>query len=94
MFSLDGEMDEIMGHAYLFLKEQLEISTMPPPSGIVHGTIIGAVIFSFFPYPTPPAPFSSFWKSCRQSIRCHEELIMRADFWNPCSYDDEIRFDM
>lgn len=53
MFSLDGEMDEIMGHAYLFLKEQLEISTMPPPSGIVHGTIIGAVIFSFFPYPTP-----------------------------------------
>ncbi|KAM7476178.1 hypothetical protein LguiB_023421 [Lonicera macranthoides] len=44
MFSLDGEMDEIMGHTYLFLKEQLEISTMPPPSGIVHGTIIDQFI--------------------------------------------------
>lgn len=37
-------MDEIVGHTYLFLKEQLEIFTMPPPSGVLHGTIIGAVL--------------------------------------------------
>lgn len=43
MFSLDDEVDEIVGHSYLFLKEQLEISKMPPPSGILHGTIIGAL---------------------------------------------------
>ncbi|KAJ0007344.1 hypothetical protein Pint_30802 [Pistacia integerrima] len=41
IFSLDGEVDEIVGHTYLFLKEQLELSTMPPPSGVLHGTIIG-----------------------------------------------------
>ncbi|XP_012856321.1 PREDICTED: uncharacterized protein LOC105975665 isoform X2 [Erythranthe guttata] len=38
----DDELSEIVGHTYLFLKEQLHISTMPPPSGILHGTIIGA----------------------------------------------------
>ncbi|KAL7100445.1 hypothetical protein ACP275_09G145800 [Erythranthe tilingii] len=39
----DDELSEIVGHTYLFLKEQLHISTMPPPSGILHGTIIGGV---------------------------------------------------
>lgn len=34
-------MDEIAGHTYLFLKEQLENFTMPAPSTILHGTIIG-----------------------------------------------------
>lgn len=41
IFALDEEIDEIVGHSYLFLKEQLEISAMPLPSGILHGTIIG-----------------------------------------------------
>ncbi|XWS19230.1 hypothetical protein CRYUN_Cryun32bG0113000 [Craigia yunnanensis] len=40
IFALDNGIDEIVGHTYLFLKEQLEHSTMPPPSGILHGTII------------------------------------------------------
>ncbi|KAK9282456.1 hypothetical protein L1049_005374 [Liquidambar formosana] len=44
IFSLDGDIDEIVGHTYLFLKEQLELSTMPPPSGILHGTIIDQFI--------------------------------------------------
>ncbi|XP_022723839.1 uncharacterized protein LOC111280697 isoform X2 [Durio zibethinus] len=44
IFALDNEMDEIVGHTYLFLKEQLELSTMPPPSGILHGTIIDQFI--------------------------------------------------
>lgn len=43
IFALDGEVDEIVGHTYLFLKEQLELSSMPPHSGILHGTIIGVV---------------------------------------------------
>uniref|UniRef100_A0A2P2KDX8 Uncharacterized protein MANES_14G008300 n=2 Tax=Rhizophora mucronata TaxID=61149 RepID=A0A2P2KDX8_RHIMU len=44
IFSLDGEIDEIVGHTYLFLKEQLEFSTTPPPSGLLHGTIIDQFI--------------------------------------------------
>lgn len=43
IFPLDDELSEIVGHSYLFLKEQLEISTLPPSPGILHGTIIGAV---------------------------------------------------
>lgn len=44
IFGFDGEIDEIMGHTYLFLKEQLELSVTPPASGILHETIIGAVL--------------------------------------------------
>ncbi|KAJ4719010.1 Lipid-binding serum glycoprotein-like protein [Melia azedarach] len=44
IFSLDGEIDEIVGHTYLFLKEQLELSAMPPSSGVLHGTIIDQFI--------------------------------------------------
>ncbi|XP_057968608.1 uncharacterized protein LOC131158064 [Malania oleifera] len=44
IFALDSEIGEIVGHTYLFLKEQLELSTMPPPSGILHGTIIDQFI--------------------------------------------------
>lgn len=34
------QFDEILGHTYLFLKHQLQLSIMPPHSGILHGTII------------------------------------------------------
>ncbi|KAB2620907.1 hypothetical protein D8674_040932 [Pyrus ussuriensis x Pyrus communis] len=44
IFSLDGEIDEIVGHSYLFLKEQLECSTMPPSSSILHETLIDQFI--------------------------------------------------
>ena len=40
-----GEIDELVGHTYLYLKEQLERHTMPP-SSILHGTIIGEVFCS------------------------------------------------
>ncbi|KAL0903356.1 hypothetical protein M5K25_027730 [Dendrobium thyrsiflorum] len=43
VITLDGEVDELVGHAYLFLKEQLELSTMPPPSSILHGTLIATI---------------------------------------------------
>ncbi|CAJ1951480.1 unnamed protein product [Sphenostylis stenocarpa] len=35
---------EIIGHTYLFLKHQLQLSIMPPHSGILHGTIIDQFI--------------------------------------------------
>ncbi|XP_075112160.1 uncharacterized protein LOC107827428 isoform X3 [Nicotiana tabacum] len=45
IFALGEEVDdEIVGHVYLFLKEQLEISKMPPLSGVLHGTIIDQFI--------------------------------------------------
>ncbi|KAK9099731.1 hypothetical protein Scep_023161 [Stephania cephalantha] len=44
IFASDGEIDEIIGHTYLFLKEQLELSSAPPASGVLHGTIIDQFI--------------------------------------------------
>ncbi|KAL6972561.1 hypothetical protein U1Q18_026734 [Sarracenia purpurea var. burkii] len=44
IFSLDDELDEIMGHTYLFLKERLVITSLPPPAGILHGTLIDQFI--------------------------------------------------
>ncbi|KAH9306723.1 hypothetical protein KI387_011127, partial [Taxus chinensis] len=38
--SLDGDIDELTGHAYLFLKEQLELSVTHVSYGLLHGTII------------------------------------------------------
>lgn len=46
IFGLDDELSEIVGHTYMFLKEQLEISTLPPSSGILHGTMIDQFIAS------------------------------------------------
>ncbi|KAG6474276.1 hypothetical protein ZIOFF_068201 [Zingiber officinale] len=42
--SSNGEVDELLGHTYLYLKEQLELSMMPPPSSILHGTMIDQFI--------------------------------------------------
>lgn len=47
IFPLDDELSEIVGHSYLFLKEQLEISALPPSPGILHGTIIGAISYHY-----------------------------------------------
>ena len=37
----DVDVDEVAGHVYLFLKEQLELATPPLSYGLLHGTIIG-----------------------------------------------------
>lgn len=37
----DKQADEIVGHSYMFLKEQLQLSIMPLHGGILHGTMIG-----------------------------------------------------
>lgn len=44
MFPTNGELDEMLGYAYLFLKDQLHLSTMPPPAAILHGTLIDQFI--------------------------------------------------
>lgn len=36
-----SEVDEMAGHVYLYLKEQLELATLPLSYGLLHGTIIG-----------------------------------------------------
>jgi hypothetical protein len=52
------QADEIVGHSYLFLKEQLQLSIMPPPhSGILHGTMIGVYCVVYHPY-APPSLFT------------------------------------
>ncbi|KAG5000962.1 hypothetical protein JHK87_022034 [Glycine soja] len=42
--SRDEGIGKILGHTYLFLKDQLQPSIMPPHSGILHGTIIDQFI--------------------------------------------------
>lgn len=46
MLCVDTDIDEMLGHIYLFLKEQLELSTTPA-SGVLHGTMIGNYVFYF-----------------------------------------------
>lgn len=36
-----ADVDEVAGHVYLYLKEQLELATPPLSYGLLHGTIIG-----------------------------------------------------
>ncbi|XP_064981576.1 uncharacterized protein LOC135623031 isoform X1 [Musa acuminata AAA Group] len=43
-FPSNGETGELLGNTYLYLKEQLELSLMPPPSSILRGTIIDQFI--------------------------------------------------
>lgn len=45
-YDCDIQVDEIVGHGYLFLKEQLQLSIIPPHSGILHGTMIGECAIS------------------------------------------------
>lgn len=42
MVASGSETDELVGHAYLYLKEQLQFSKTPPPSSILQGTMIGS----------------------------------------------------
>uniref|UniRef100_J3MYU1 F-box domain-containing protein n=1 Tax=Oryza brachyantha TaxID=4533 RepID=J3MYU1_ORYBR len=43
LVSSSGDIDELVGHTYLYLKEQLERPAIPP-SSILHGTIIDQFI--------------------------------------------------
>lgn len=41
-----ADVDEVAGHVYLYLKEQLELATPSLSYGLLHGTIIGALILN------------------------------------------------
>ncbi|EOA33081.1 hypothetical protein CARUB_v10016418mg [Capsella rubella] len=43
ILGVDTDIDEMLGHIYLFLKDQLQLSTTPA-SGILHGTLIDQLI--------------------------------------------------
>ncbi|XP_048228498.1 uncharacterized protein LOC8259957 isoform X2 [Ricinus communis] len=76
IFALDGEIDEIVGHAYLFLKEQLELSTMPIPSGILHGTIIDQFIACGKPRDTAHELASQIWLAVLDHLEENEHTFL------------------
>ncbi|CAN7047287.1 hypothetical protein Bca4012_073501 [Brassica carinata] len=45
ILGVDTDIDEMLGHIYLFLKDQLQLSTAPA-SGVLHGTMIDQLIVS------------------------------------------------
>jgi len=57
-----ADVDEVAGHVYLYLKEQLELATPPLSYGLLHGTIIGESLLALF----PPAKYTN--PSCRLRI--------------------------
>lgn len=40
ILGVETDIDEMLGHIFLFLKDQLQLSTTPA-SGVLHGTMIG-----------------------------------------------------
>lgn len=98
IFSLDGEMDEIVGHAYLFLKEQLELSTMPPPSGVLHGTIIDQFIACGKSRDTAHELASQIWLAVIDNLEENEQtflllkrLALEGDVFLPYPYSRSIQ---
>ncbi|KAH0926793.1 hypothetical protein HID58_019049 [Brassica napus] len=45
ILGVETDIDEMLGHIYLFLKDQLQLSTTPA-SGVLHGTMIDQLIVS------------------------------------------------
>ncbi|XP_024971026.1 uncharacterized protein LOC112510010 [Cynara cardunculus var. scolymus] len=76
LFSLDGEMDEIVGHTYLYLKDQLEITNMPASSGILHGTIIDQFIACGMPKEKAHDLASEIWLTVIENLEESEETFV------------------
>uniref|UniRef100_A0A6P4AHE0 uncharacterized protein LOC107428179 isoform X3 n=1 Tax=Ziziphus jujuba TaxID=326968 RepID=A0A6P4AHE0_ZIZJJ len=98
IFSLDDEIDEIVGHAYLFLKEQLERSTMPPPSGILHGTIIDQFIACGKTRDTAHELASQMWLAVLDNLEENEHtflilkrLALEGDVFLPYPYSRSVK---
>lgn len=93
IFELDGDIDEIIGHTYLFLKEQLEDATMPPPSGILHGTIIDQFIACGKSRDTAHELASQIWLAVIDNMEENEHtflllkhLVQETDIFLPYPY--------
>lgn len=76
----DIQVDEIVGHSYLFLKEQLQLSIMPPHGGILHGTMIGMACPTFFTFVVTLISLCPFGLSRNNSYVefCRREVNMVA----------------
>ncbi|KAG0470684.1 hypothetical protein HPP92_017384 [Vanilla planifolia] len=91
--AIDNEVDELAGHAYLFLKEQLEHSTMPPTSSILHGTIIDQFISCGRPRDKAHELASHIWLAVINNLEENEHtftllkrLALEGDFFLPYPY--------
>ncbi|KAF7814648.1 TatD family [Senna tora] len=98
MFSLDGEEDEIVGHTYLFLKEQLELSVMPPHSGILHGTIIDQFIACGKSRDLAHELASLIWLAVLDNLEENQQnfcllkrLAQEGDFFLPYPYTRSVK---
>ncbi|KAJ6690758.1 hypothetical protein OIU85_006952 [Salix viminalis] len=98
IFALDGEMDEIVGHAYLFLKEQLEFSDMPPTSSILHGTIIDQFIACGKSRDIANELASQIWLAALDNLEDNEHtflilkrLALEGDVFLPYPYTKSIK---
>ncbi|KAK4773519.1 hypothetical protein SAY87_028538 [Trapa incisa] len=93
MLALDSDVNEIVGHAYLFLKEQLELPTMPPPSGILHGTMIDQFIACDKSMDEAHKLVSQIWLAVLNNLEENEHtflllkrLALEADVFLPYPY--------
>ncbi|KAJ7962664.1 Lipid-binding serum glycoprotein-like protein [Quillaja saponaria] len=98
VFALDGEIDEIVGHTYLFLKEQLELSTTPLPSGILHGTIIDQFIACGKSRDMAHELASRIWLAVLDNLEENEHtffllkrLVQEGDVFLPYPYTRSIK---
>ncbi|GAV70809.1 F-box-like domain-containing protein [Cephalotus follicularis] len=97
IFALDGEIDEIVGHTFLFLKEQLELSTMPP-SGILHGTLIDQFIACGKSRDMADELASQIWLAVLDDMEENEQtfmlltrLALEEDVFLPYPYSRSIK---
>ncbi|KAL5554244.1 hypothetical protein UlMin_041645 [Ulmus minor] len=92
------EIDEIVGHTYLFLKEQLERSTVPPSSGILHGTIIDQFISCGKSREVAYELASSIWLAVLDNLEENEHtffilkcLAQESDVFLPYPYSRSVK---
>lgn len=77
---LDGDTNELAGHVYLFLKEQLELSVTPLSYGLLHGTIIDQFLACGKARDTAHELASKVWLAVINSLEENEHtfhLLMR-----------------
>uniref|UniRef100_M8BSZ4 Uncharacterized protein n=1 Tax=Aegilops tauschii TaxID=37682 RepID=M8BSZ4_AEGTA len=87
-----GEIDELVGHTYLYLKEQLERVAVPP-SSILHGTIIDQFIACGRTGEKAHELASNIWiavidnlEENQQTFMLLKHLAQEGDFFLPFPY--------
>ncbi|KAE8772934.1 hypothetical protein D1007_54998 [Hordeum vulgare] len=87
-----GEIDELVGHTYLYLKEQLERLAVPP-SSILHGTIIDQFIACGRTGEKAHELASNIWiavidnlEENQQTFMLLKHLAQEGDFFLPFPY--------